>query len=67
MAEFPRISTQSDKAVRRITQQQGIEAALRNEHITRERVEALEQWAETVGLVFGRGLWGRLSWLLRGK
>jgi hypothetical protein len=64
---FQRSSTQSDKTLRRINTQEGVEAALRNEQITRQRVEALEQWAETVGLVFGRGLWGRLSWLLRGK
>jgi len=36
------------------------DAALTNEHLTRQRVERLEN-------ILGRNLWGRLRWLLTGK
>lgn len=51
-----------------------VEAALANEEITRQRVDALEQWATSTGeavsalqSVATRDLWGRLAWLLRGR
>ena len=36
------------------------DAALTNEHLTRQRVKRLEN-------ILGRNLWGRLVWLLTGK
>ncbi len=51
-----------------------VEAALANEEITRQRVEALEAWAEKTGeavsalqSVATRDFRGRLTWLLRGR
>jgi len=35
-------------------------AALQNERLTRGRIEVIEA-------LLGRSLWGRLTWLLRGK
>ena len=44
------------------------QAALENERGTRERVEHLERWATASSAVlFGRGFWGRLRWLVTGK
>jgi len=53
-------------------------AALQNEQLTRQRVDRLERRTDslekTAGATFaslaefcGRGFWGRLRWLLRGK
>lgn len=45
-----------------------IQAAIDNEHRTRQRVDALETFRDAVDMkVLARGFWGRLSWLLRGK
>lgn len=59
---------------------EGIDAALTNEQVTRQRVETLEQWAETFSqqttdslTLLGAskvtapvGFFGRLRWLVRG-
>jgi hypothetical protein len=56
-------------------------AALENERLTRERVEALEPRVEhlearepptqthldLLGGILGRGLWGRFRWLVSGR
>ena len=62
------------KERRRQAVQQGISAALTNEQVTRERVEALEKRSEALIMGmrtmldwYGRSFWGRLRWLLTGK
>lgn len=42
-------------------------AALGNEAVTRQRVEACERGLDYLASVLGRGFWGRLSWLALGQ
>lgn len=41
--------------------------AIKNEEITRNRVDGLEKWADGVARLLGRGFWGRLTWFLFGR
>ena len=69
--------TTLNQAVKTFNQRQATQAALRNEQLTRERVEKLDRrldalvdWAtqETMWVqILRRGFWGRLRWLMRGK
>jgi hypothetical protein len=43
------------------------QAALNNEEVTRQRVEACERGMELLIGVLGRGFWGRLTWLAFGR
>lgn len=49
------------------TAKEQINAALTNEQLTRQRVEALEGWAKTVSGVLAGGFRARLWWILTGK
>lgn len=42
-------------------------AALQNEQLTRQRVEACERGLEYLASVLGRGFWGRVSWFVLGR
>lgn len=42
-------------------------AAVVNEELTRQRVDNLESGLTYLASVLGRGFWGRVSWLVRGK
>ena len=42
-------------------------AAVVNEQVTRQRVDVLEAAMGKVAGIMGRGLWGRLEWLLTGR
>ncbi len=68
------MSTSLSSATRTFNQRRATEAALLNEQITRERVDALERHAKASGTavaalleVSNRGFLGRLRWLLTGK
>ena len=67
------MSTLTRWHVRTLNQRRATEAALRNEQVTRQRVDILEQLARAHGIeihdvrkVLSRGLRGRLRWLLLG-
>lgn len=63
--QFSLKSERRNKAIRE--QETLAAAAVHNEEITRKRVENLETHAEGVSALLGRGLWGRLTWLLFGR
>jgi len=44
-----------------------VDAALQNEAVTRQRVEALESGLSYLAAVLSRGFWGRLRWLILGR
>lgn len=59
------IRSEANKAVK--TVEPAISAALRNEQVTRERVDKLEAWAIATSAIINRGFWGRLRWLVTGR
>lgn len=63
-----RIELKRERRSKAIQVQEGIAtAALRNEALTRQRVEALEAQADGVAQLLARDLWGRLTWLVWGR
>jgi hypothetical protein len=44
-----------------------VEDASHDEKVTRSRVELLEKAAGAYADILGRGLWGRLKWLVVGR
>ncbi len=72
------MSTSVESALKKLNQREATQAALKNELLTRGRVDRLERKmveeakrTESVRAELyqyaRRGFWGRLSWLLRGK
>ena len=69
--------TTLNQAVRTLTQREATQAALRNEQLTRQRVETLERQSKNLHERLTRreqeltalkaSLWGRLRWLLTGN
>jgi hypothetical protein len=68
------MSTLTRTHVQTLNQRRATEAALRNEMVTRQRVDILENLADAQGTeirsvqkVLTRDFWGRLRWLLLGR
>ena len=69
--------TTTGEAWKNITQSRKVEAALVNEHLTRQRVDRLEHvsqlrdsWHSSLAdevKVLRRGFWGRFRWLFLGR
>lgn len=48
-------------------QADAVAVAIQNDGVVWDRLNALDAGLEYLASVLGRGFWGRVSWLLRGK